>query len=104
MCAKRRIVAIKAIGVIFLLLAALIFTRDEVSMSGNEASRFAVIQAVGEQGVCHIENTTFRTVDAALKKELAALDKLSGPALARQRYQMFRAMGQNLPPVGKEEA
>ena len=46
---------------------------------------------------------TFRTVDAALKKELAALDKLKGPALAQQRYQMFRAMGQGLPPAGKEE-
>ena len=41
---------------------------------------------------------------AALKKELAALDKLKGPALAQQRYQMFRAMGQGLPPAGKEES
>ena len=38
-----------------------------------------------------------------LEKELAALDKLKGPALAQQRYQMFRAMGQGLPPAGKEE-
>ena len=45
----------------------------------------------------------FRTVDAALAKELAALDKLKGPALAKQRYDMFRAMGQNLSPAGKEE-
>ncbi len=75
MCAKRRIVAIKAIGVIFLLLAALIFTRDEVSMSGNEASRFAVIQAVGEQGVCHIENTTFRTVDRVVRNHHVYSDK-----------------------------
>ena len=45
----------------------------------------------------------FRTVDAALTKELAALDKLKGPALAKQRYDMFRAMGQNLPPAGREE-
>ena len=42
-------------------------------------------------------------MDAALQKELAALDKLSGPALAKQRYQMFRAMGQDLAPAGKED-
>ena len=45
----------------------------------------------------------YYTMDAALRKELAALDKLKGPALAQQRYQMFRAMGQGLPPAGKEE-
>ena len=38
-----------------------------------------------------------------LVKELAALDKLRGPALARQRYDMFRTMGQGLPPAEKEE-
>ena len=32
-----------------------------------------------------------------------ALDKLRGPALARQRYDMFRVMGQNLAPAGREE-
>ena len=38
----------------------------------------------------------------ALTRELEALDKLGGKALAQQRYQMFRAMGQNLPPAGEE--
>ena len=42
------------------------------------------------------------SVDAALIRELEALDKLGGKALAQQRYQMFRAMGQNLPPAGEE--
>ena len=46
---------------------------------------------------------TFRTVDAALRHELAALDKLSPLALVQQRYQMFRAMGRDLPPAGEEE-
>ena len=44
----------------------------------------------------------FAAVDAALTRELEALDKLGGKALAQQRYQMFRAMGQNLPPAGEE--
>ena len=39
----------------------------------------------------------------ALVKELAALDKLKGPALAKQRYDMFRAMGQDLPLAREEE-
>ena len=34
---------------------------------------------------------------------LAGLEKWKGPALARQRYEMFRAMGQGLPPAGREE-
>ena len=42
-------------------------------------------------------------MDAAVRKELAALDKLKGPALARQRYEMFRAMGRGLPPAREEE-
>ena len=37
-------------------------------------------------------------------KELAALDKLSPRALVQQRYQMFRAMGRDLPAAGEEEA
>ena len=56
------------------------------------------------EGGAHTDwEATFRTVDAALKKELAALDKLNGRALAQQRYQMFRAMGQNLAPAEKKE-
>ena len=35
----------------------------------------------------------FRTLDTALVKELNALGKLSGPALAAGRYKKFRAMG-----------
>ena len=44
-----------------------------------------------------------RTSPTSLAKELAALDKLKGPALAKQRYDMFRTMGQGLPPAEKEE-
>lgn len=37
----------------------------------------------------------FRAVDAALVRALAPLNKLSGQALAAQRYQKFRLMGSN---------
>ena len=53
-----------------------------------------------EHVVCQMELDDQRPIGA---KELAALDKLKGPALARQRYEMFRAMGQGLPPAGREE-
>ncbi len=51
-------------GIAFLLLFAVLYSKEEVTLSGNESSRFAVIQALGEQGVFHIENTNFgATVD-----------------------------------------
>ena len=53
-----------------------------------------------ERAVCEMELDDQNPIAA---KELAALDKLKGPALARQRYDMFRAMGQGLLPAGKEE-
>ena len=78
-----------------------------MKLTAQGLRRGGIVQGVLKEpeGGAHTDwEATFRTVDAALKKELAALDKLSGPALARQRYQMFRAMGQGLPPAGKEEA
>ena len=54
---------ILAIGVILLALFSLVGAFTDTTLSGNDATRFAVIQAVGEQRVFHIENTEFRTVD-----------------------------------------
>ena len=51
-------------GIVFLLLFAVLYTKEEVTISGNESSRFGVIQALGEQGVFYIEHTNFAsTVD-----------------------------------------
>ena len=51
-------------GIVFLLLFAVLYTKEEITTSGNESSRFAVVQALGEQGVFHIEHTNFgSTVD-----------------------------------------
>ena len=47
----------------------------EVSLSGNEATRFAVIEAIGEQGVFHINNTQFRTVDRIVRDGKVYSDK-----------------------------
>ena len=77
-----------------------------MKLTAQDLRRGGIVQGVLKEpeGGAHTDwAATFRTVDAALRKELAALDKMNGRALAQQRYQMFRAMGQNLAPVGKEE-
>ena len=76
------------------------------SILWKDSSRAGIVQGVlrEPEGGAHTDwQAVFRTVDAALTHELAALDKLRGPALARQRYDMFRVMGQNLAPAGREE-
>ena len=77
-----------------------------MKLTAQDLRRGGIVQGVlrePEEGAHTNWEAAFRTVDAALVKELAALDKLRGPALARQRYEMFRAMGQGLPPAGREE-
>ena len=54
-------------GVGILLIFSLFYSQMEVSLSGLEANRFAVVQAVGEQGVFHINQTQFRMVDKIIR-------------------------------------
>ena len=77
-----------------------------MKLTAQDLRRGGIVQGVlrEPEGGAHADwQAVFRTVDAALTHELAALDKLRGPALARQRYDMFRVMGQNLAPAGREE-
>ena len=77
-----------------------------MKLTAQDLRRGGIVQGVlrePEEGAHADWQAVFRPVDAALTHELAALDKLKGPALARQRYDMFRAMGQGLLPAGKEE-
>ncbi|MCI9185837.1 MAG: acetyl-CoA carboxylase carboxyltransferase subunit alpha [Oscillospiraceae bacterium] len=77
-----------------------------MKLTAQDLRRGGIVQGVlrEPEGGAHTNwEAMFRTVDAALAKELAALDKLKGPALAKQRYDMFRTMGQGLPPAEKEE-
>lgn len=77
-----------------------------MKLTAQDLRRGGIVQGVlrePEEGAHTGWEAVFRTVDAALTKELAALDKLKGPALVKQRYDMFRAMGQGLPPAGREE-
>lgn len=50
-------------GIAILAVFALVYSKTDVTLAGNESTRFAVVQAVGEQSVFHIENTAFKTVD-----------------------------------------
>ena len=77
-----------------------------MKLTAQDLRRGGIVQGVlrEPEGGAHTDwEATFRTMDAALRKELAALDKLKGPALAQQRYEMFRAMGRGLPPAREEE-
>lgn len=77
-----------------------------MKLTAQDLRRGGIVQGVlrEPEGGAHTDwEVAFRTVDAALVKELTGLEKLKGPALARQRYEMFRAMGQDLPPAGREE-
>ncbi len=47
----------------FILLLTAVSTKIEVTLAGNEASRFATIQAFAERGSFSIEGLCFRTVD-----------------------------------------
>ena len=77
-----------------------------MKLTAQDLRRGGIVQGVlrEPEGGAHTDwEATFRTMDAAVRKELAALDKLKGPALAQQRYEMFRAMGRGLPPAREEE-
>lgn len=76
-----------------------------MKLTAQDLRRGGIVQGVlrEPEGGAHTDwEAMFRTVDAALTKELAGLSKLSGRALSQQRYQMFRGMGQELPPVREE--
>ena len=78
-----------------------------MKLTAQDLRQGGIIQGVlrePEEGAHTDWEATFRTVDAALKKELAELEKKKGPALAQHRYQMFRSLGQGLPPAGKENS
>ena len=47
----------------------------DVSMAGMEASRLALVEAIADQGVYHIENTHFRTVDKVIRNNHIYSDK-----------------------------
>ena len=78
---------------------------EVMKLTARDLYRGGIVQRVlrEPEGGAHRDwAAVFAAVDAALTRELEALDKLGGKALAQQRYQMFRAMGQNLPPAGEE--
>ena len=66
---------ILAAGLILLGVFSLVGAFTDTTLSGLDATRFAVVQAVGEKQVFHIENTEFRTVDAVRRDGHVYSDK-----------------------------
>lgn len=76
-----------------------------MKLTAQDLRRAGVVQGVlrEPEGGAHTDpDAVYRTVDAALVKELNALSRLDQRALVQQRYQLFRAMGKDLPPAGRE--
>ena len=63
------------LGVALIAVLGVLLCKIEVSMAGMEASRMAVVEAVADQGVYHIENTHFRTVDKVIRNNHIYSDK-----------------------------
>ena len=75
MLIKKKTLLLKCAGIAVLLLFSMCYSQMEVSLSGLEASRYAVVQAIGEQGVFHINQTQFRTVDRIIRDGKVYSDK-----------------------------
>ena len=75
MLTKKKIHLLKYAGIAVIALFSCCYTQMEVSISGLEAARFAVIQAWGEQGVFHITHTQFKTVDKIIRDGKIYSDK-----------------------------
>ena len=72
---KKKSTLLTYAGIAVLFLFSLCYSQMEVSLSGLEASRFAVAEAVGEQGVFHITFTQFRTADRIVRDGKVYSDK-----------------------------
>ena len=73
-----------------------------MKLTAQDLRSSGVVQAVLKEpeGGAHTDpQAVYRTVDAALRRELAALGRVNKRSLARQRYQLFRSMGQDLHPA-----
>lgn len=68
-------------SVAVLLLLGFFYTKTEVSLAGNESTRFGVIQAVVDQGVFYFNNTAFRSVDRVVLDGKVYSDKPLLPAM-----------------------
>ncbi len=48
---------------VFLFMLTALLTKNEVTMAGNESSRFGTVQALAEQNTFELNHTAFRSVD-----------------------------------------
>ncbi|MGE4565676.1 MAG: hypothetical protein AB7F32_12445, partial [Victivallaceae bacterium] len=69
-------------GAILVVLLGLCYAKTEVSLAGNDSTRFALIRAVAEQNTFAIDGEVFRTVDRTVIDGKVYSDKPPVPALA----------------------
>ncbi len=69
-------------GAVLIVLFGLCYAKAEVSLAGNDATRFAVIRAVAEQNTLAIDGKVFRSVDRTVIDGKVYSDKPPVPALA----------------------
>lgn len=62
-------------GVLLIVIFGALLCKIEVSMIGLDAGRLAMTEAIADQGVFHIENTHFRTVDKVIRNGHIYSDK-----------------------------
>jgi hypothetical protein len=60
---------------LFLFLLTALLTKNEVTMAGNESSRFGTIQALAEQNTFALNHTIFRSVDRIVVGDKIYSDK-----------------------------
>ncbi|MBR7119109.1 MAG: hypothetical protein IKC77_02820 [Lentisphaeria bacterium] len=72
---KKNFKKLALFGVLLIMIFGSLLCKVEVSMAGMEASRLAVVEAVADQGVFHIENTHFKTVDKIIRNNHIYSDK-----------------------------
>jgi len=69
------------LGAVLIVLLGLCYAKTEVSLAGNDATRFAVIRAVAEQNTFAIDGQVFRSVDRTVIDGKVYSDKPPAPAL-----------------------
>ena len=72
---KKRFHKAALFGVFLIITFGILLCKIEVSMIGLDSGRLAMVEAIADQGVFHIENTHFKSVDKVVKDNHIYSDK-----------------------------
>ena len=74
---------------LFLFIILTIFTKDDITLSGNESSRSATVQSLVENGTFSIDNSMFREDYSASVLTNFMIEKIYGRKLAEKYLVRF---------------